>query len=86
MEQNGSFRTSDLALATYLIMNGLDYELAEDHESEDPTCVWVFQVAIDPRSTKLIKDYHSRTARVEPNRFVRIWGLTRSEMLKFLYK
>lgn len=45
-------------------------------------CVWVFPNT--ETALKLHRDYDQRDALVEPNRFVKVWGLVRREMVEFL--
>ena len=84
MTQNGSLRTDDMALATLLVVNGLDYQLDRGQRDDGyPICFWVF--SSNNRSRQLVEQYVSRRSRVEPNKFVRTWGVIRKEMLEFLH-
>jgi hypothetical protein len=86
MSGNGALRTDDLALAVLLIMKGTTYELARGVREQDGfmrrTCFWVFPST--PQSEQLKERYYNGSARVEPQKFVRTWGVVRREMIDFL--
>lgn len=84
MSTNGSFQTDDLALATLLVVNGFEYHMERGRRDDNyPICFWIFDS--NDKARKLIEQYISRRARVEPNKFVRTWGVIRKDMLEFLH-
>lgn len=85
MSSNGSpLKTNDLALATYLSVNGIEYELDQEKRGDGmAVCLWIFPSS--DVSRRLLAEYVSRTASVEPNKFVRTWGVIRKEMLEYLH-
>jgi hypothetical protein len=86
MTLNGSLRTDDLALAVTLILDGATYELARGVKEREgamrPTCFWVFPT--DERTSRTYDEYKAGRALVDPNKFVRTWGVVRREMIDFL--
>lgn len=86
MSDNGSLRTDDLALAVLLIMNDQRYTLErgvrEVRGYHRPYCTWRFSNT--QKALELRRAYEATQAAVEPNRFVRVWGVVRREMQDFL--
>jgi hypothetical protein len=81
-------QTSEIALAVFLIVNGHQpHQLRlRKSRSEDgyitKICIWEFDHHNSIK--KLMSDYQSGQARVEPREFARTWGSVRREMNDFL--
>jgi hypothetical protein len=81
---SGEFKTTDLTLATYLHMLGLDYELVHDGERRNgyPVGAWIFAPnRVTPASVKLFQD---GDAQVDPKAFHEQLNERREELFKFL--
>jgi len=77
------YRTTNLNLATYLILQGLEYELVFDRvtKSNAPIGAWVF--APNDSTDKYVKDYNDGEALVEPKAYSRVLVTTRKEVIRF---
>lgn len=79
-QQVRELRTTDLALATTLRLNG--YEPLKMEINDDRHGVWVFKG--DGALHALAEDYHDGCAEVEPKDFNVHLARTRSQLYKFL--
>lgn len=82
---DGTLCTTDLTLASYLDMFGikLNYQLSASHRKK--VVQWVLPGEdITPEIRKLITDYASGQARVEPKRFSSALGRVRNNMYIFI--
>jgi hypothetical protein len=79
-------RTTDMAMAAYLRINGarhLTMELIEfpDEDRQDQV-EWVYQGT--PRVNNLVSDYNEGSATVEPKKFATILAIVRRELYAFI--
>jgi hypothetical protein len=84
MNQNGSLKTDEIALAVYLVLEGFDYTLSRSIREVSgfmrPTVTWIFPE--EARSAARL--YWDGEARVDPSQFTRTWGVIRREMFDYL--
>jgi hypothetical protein len=60
----------------------MEHGVMEVRGEPRPACVWVFPNT--ETALRLKREYEAKEARVEPNKFVMVWGLVRREMREFL--
>jgi hypothetical protein len=80
-----NFKTTDLALATFLSMHGQSFTLSRDGESE--RALFVFNPVDDEENSTLrtlVSKYTLGSARVEPSKFMREVGSVRGQLYDFL--
>lgn len=70
------YRTSDMALVTYLRMEGFDVQDVILDESS--TCYWYF--CQEPEFLQRVGVFRNGDARVEPKEFNRMFMVTKKEM------
>ena len=78
-------RTTDLVLATYLHLNGNEYELVEEDgqvRAGHPQGAWEF--AETEHVTELVSTFNANRATVEPVQFHNATKRLRRDMFKFL--
>jgi hypothetical protein len=79
------FKTLDLALASFLSMNGCGFRMTRAKDAEKAEFIFE-SVTDDERSSmsSLIQKYLAGASRVEPQRFLREVGSVRGQMYDFL--
>ena len=79
------FRTTNLNLATYLILQGFEYKLTLDRVTKmgQPIGAWVFQDGEDDSVHVRAEEYSSGHALVEPKAYSRVLVTTRKEVINF---
>lgn len=84
MFRDGTFTTSDMALAALLRGQGLSYEIVKKGDAE---VVWRFSCnQHEPLMRDVVARYKKGETRVEPRAFVRHFTTTRTEMYRVLGK
>jgi len=79
-----SRKTTDLTLASYLSLEGFEYDLVSDGQlpNGQPAGAWMFDP--HPKLTGTIEEFRNNNAEVEPQAFHRMLSRTRKELFKFL--
>jgi hypothetical protein len=77
-----SYRTSDLALASFLKMEGHEHATLEIVDGDNRSAVWMY--LRNARIDKLLEDYSAGRARVEPKTFLSVTKDVRSTMFEAL--
>lgn len=82
-EDDGAFRTKDMALATVLSCQGFRYHL-ERISAKD--ALWVFEPPANREDEfdDLVDSYNNHACKVEPRSFVVEWGKVRTKLYAFL--
>jgi hypothetical protein len=82
---DSAFSTMDLALATYLSMNGRGFRLEKDERQDKAR--FIFE-SVSPEEkdalTQIVSLFRAGSARVEPVRFLREVGSVRGQLYDFL--
>lgn len=78
-----AYRTDNLAMATYLSLNGQSFRLERGQDK----AVFIFAPVLDTERDELVKliaTFGSGQARVEPMKFMREVGSVRGQLYDFL--
>lgn len=83
-EEGEGYRTSNLTLATYLVMGGHSYsiESAGTNKRGQPIAAWLFEHSA--ALVTAVKEFDCYEARVEPRRFHNQMSQTRREVIDYL--
>lgn len=90
MRSPSSLKTTNLTLATYLIINGYEPTLVGDGESGQGKAIgaWEFSDLDEMEAGEtldvLVKEYSNGAARVEPRKFHDCLTTTRRSLFRFL--
>lgn len=84
MSRSKNPRTTDLALATYLILQGHEYEMEFDRSDRHGANIsaWVFNHRVEEVRSS-IQEYREGSALVEPASFSRVLVTSRKEIIEF---
>lgn len=77
-----TFDTTDLTLATVLVMHGGKGKLGRKPTKGDPVALWSFEST--DQLEKVVLDYQQEKVRVEPRAFYKKMSQVRTEMFSFL--
>jgi len=80
-----SFRTSDLAMAVYLSLNGQVFSL--EKSDEEGVAAFAFNPVLDEETIvleRLVNTFNKGRARVEPRKFMKEAGAVRGRLYDFI--